>query len=89
MRSRVNVREQVKVFLEILAPQSRGRITLALHGPETEHGDGLAPRESLSGYHRIKTGGYGSSTATCPDRPWNVSSRSGAAWSISCLIGNS
>jgi mRNA-degrading endonuclease RelE of RelBE toxin-antitoxin system len=58
MKYRVQVREQVKTFIETLAPESRRKIRLSLRGLESEQGDRLALREKLSGYHRLSVGGY-------------------------------
>jgi mRNA-degrading endonuclease RelE of RelBE toxin-antitoxin system len=58
MRHRVQVREQVKDFINTLAPESRKKIRLALRGLETERGERLALREKLAGYHRLRVGGY-------------------------------
>lgn len=58
MRYRVQAREQVKSFIDTLAPQSRRKIRLSLHGLETERGDCLPLRERLAGYHRLRIGGY-------------------------------
>lgn len=58
MKYRVQVREQVKTFIETLAPESRRKIRLALHGLESEQGDRLPMREKLSGNHRLRIGGY-------------------------------
>jgi mRNA-degrading endonuclease RelE of RelBE toxin-antitoxin system len=58
MRYRVQVREQVKGFIDTLAPESRKKIRLALRGLEAERGDCLSLREKLAGYHRFRVGGY-------------------------------
>jgi len=58
MRYRVQVREQVKGFIETLGPESRKKLRLALRGLETERGDCLPLKEKLSGYHRLRIGGY-------------------------------
>jgi mRNA-degrading endonuclease RelE of RelBE toxin-antitoxin system len=58
MKYRVQVREQVKRFIDTLAPDSRKRVRLALRGLEAERGDILALREKLAGYHRLRVGGY-------------------------------
>jgi mRNA-degrading endonuclease RelE of RelBE toxin-antitoxin system len=58
MKYRVRVREQVKGFIETLAPESRRRIRLALRRLESERGDCLALKEKLFGYHRLRVGGY-------------------------------
>jgi mRNA-degrading endonuclease RelE of RelBE toxin-antitoxin system len=52
------MREQVKRFIESLAPESRRRVRLSLRGLETERGDRLALRERLAGYHRPRVGGH-------------------------------
>ena len=58
MKYRVQVREQVKGFIETLGPESRKKLRLALRGLETERGDCLPLKEKLSGYHRLRIGGY-------------------------------
>ena len=58
MKCRVQVREQVKAFIETLGPESRRKIRLALRGLEVERGDRLPLKEKLSGYHRLRIGGY-------------------------------
>lgn len=58
MKHRVLVREQVKGFIETLGPESRKKIRLALRGLESERGDRLPLKERLSGYHRLRVGGY-------------------------------
>jgi len=58
MRYRVQVREQVKRFVDTLAPESRKRIRLATRGLETERGNRLPLKEKLAGYHRLRVGGY-------------------------------
>jgi mRNA-degrading endonuclease RelE of RelBE toxin-antitoxin system len=58
MSYRVRVREQVKRFVDTLARESRRRVGLALRGLESERGDILPLRERLSGYHRLRIGGY-------------------------------
>ena len=58
MKHRVQEREQVKGFIDTLAPESRRKIRLALRGLETERGDCLSLREKLAGYHRLRVGGY-------------------------------
>ena len=58
MRYKVQVREQVKCFIDTLAPESRRRIRLGLRGLETERGDCLPLREKLSGNHRLRIGGH-------------------------------
>jgi mRNA interferase RelE/StbE len=58
MKYRVVVREQVKGFIETLGPESRKKIRLALRGLESERGDRLPLKEKLSGYHRLRVGGY-------------------------------
>jgi mRNA-degrading endonuclease RelE of RelBE toxin-antitoxin system len=58
MRYRVQVREQVKGFIETLGPEPRRKIRLALRGLESERGDCLPLKEKLSGYHRLRVGGY-------------------------------
>ena len=58
MKYRVQVREQVKGFIETLGPESRRKLRLALRGLESERGDCLPLKEKLSGYHRLRIGGY-------------------------------
>ena len=58
MKCRVQVREQVKQFIEALAPESRRRIRLALRGLEGARGDRLSVKEKLAGTHRLRVGGY-------------------------------
>ena len=58
MKFKVQVREQVKAFIETLAPESRKRIRLGLRGLEAERGDCIPLREKLAGYHRLRIGGY-------------------------------
>jgi mRNA-degrading endonuclease RelE of RelBE toxin-antitoxin system len=57
MKYRVGVREQVKRFIDTLAPESRKKTRLALRRLESERGDRLPLREKLSGYHRLRAGG--------------------------------
>jgi mRNA-degrading endonuclease RelE of RelBE toxin-antitoxin system len=58
MKYRVQVREQVKGYIETLGPESRRKIRLAMRGLESERGDCLPLKEKLSGYHRLRIGGY-------------------------------
>ena len=58
MNYRVHVREQVKRFLESLAPAPKRRLKLAMKALEHERGDCLALREQLTGYHRLRVGGH-------------------------------
>jgi len=58
MKYKVQVREQVKAFIDILAPGPRKRIRLGLRGLETERGDCMPLKERLAGYHRLRIGGY-------------------------------
>jgi mRNA-degrading endonuclease RelE of RelBE toxin-antitoxin system len=58
MKCRVQIREQVKLFLERLAPEPRRRLKLAMRALENETGARLALREQLAGYHRLRVGGY-------------------------------
>ena len=58
MKYQVQGREPVKEFIETLGPQSRRKIRLALRGLESERGDCLPLKEVLSGYHRLRVGGY-------------------------------
>jgi mRNA-degrading endonuclease RelE of RelBE toxin-antitoxin system len=58
VKYRVQVREQVKAFIDSLAPASRRKIRLALRGLESEKGDCVSLREKLGGYLRLKVGRY-------------------------------
>jgi mRNA-degrading endonuclease RelE of RelBE toxin-antitoxin system len=58
MKFKVQVREQVKNFVESLAPESRKKIRSGLRGLETGRGDCIPLKESLSDYHRLRIGGY-------------------------------
>jgi mRNA-degrading endonuclease RelE of RelBE toxin-antitoxin system len=58
MKYKVEVREQVKAFIDTLAPDSRKQIRSRLRGLETEKGDCTALKEKLAGYHRLRIGGY-------------------------------
>jgi mRNA-degrading endonuclease RelE of RelBE toxin-antitoxin system len=58
MKYRVQVREQVKAFIDTLAPDSRKKLRSGLRRLETEKGDCIALRETLAGYHRLRIGGY-------------------------------
>lgn len=58
MKYRVTVREQVKGFVETLAPESRRKVRLALRRLEAERGDILSLKEKLSGYHRLRIGSH-------------------------------
>jgi mRNA-degrading endonuclease RelE of RelBE toxin-antitoxin system len=58
VKHRVQLREQVRRFVETLAPESRRKLRLALRGLEQERGDCLPLRERLAGYHRLRVGGY-------------------------------
>jgi mRNA-degrading endonuclease RelE of RelBE toxin-antitoxin system len=58
MKYKVQVREQVKAFLDTLAPESRKRIRSGLRGLGTERGDCVPLKERLAGYHRLRIGGY-------------------------------
>jgi mRNA-degrading endonuclease RelE of RelBE toxin-antitoxin system len=58
MKYRVQVREQVKHFVDTLAPESRHKVRLALSGLGRERGDTLPLREALSGRHRLRVGSY-------------------------------
>jgi mRNA-degrading endonuclease RelE of RelBE toxin-antitoxin system len=58
MKYKVQMREQVKVFIDTLAPQSRKKMRLGIRGLETERGDCMSLREKLVGYHRLRIGGY-------------------------------
>jgi mRNA-degrading endonuclease RelE of RelBE toxin-antitoxin system len=50
--------EQVQDWLRSLAPQTRRRVRLALRALEQEKGDILALRGELSGFLRLRIGGY-------------------------------
>jgi mRNA-degrading endonuclease RelE of RelBE toxin-antitoxin system len=58
MKYRVELREQVKAFIDTLAPDSRKKLRSGLRGLKTEKGDCIALREKLAGYHRLRIGGY-------------------------------
>jgi mRNA-degrading endonuclease RelE of RelBE toxin-antitoxin system len=58
MKYTVHVREQVKEFIDTLAPESRRKIRFCLRGLETERGDCVPLKEKLAGYHRLRIGGY-------------------------------
>jgi mRNA-degrading endonuclease RelE of RelBE toxin-antitoxin system len=58
MKYKVQVLEQVKMFIDTLAPESRKKMRLGLRGLETERGDCVALKEKLGGYHRLRIGGY-------------------------------
>ncbi len=58
MKYTVQMREQVKAFIDTLAPDSRKKIRLGLRGLETGRGDCTHLRERLVGYHRLRIGGY-------------------------------
>lgn len=58
MKCRVQLRSQVKNFLDRLSPDPRRRLKLAIRALETERGSKLALREQLAGYHRLRVGGY-------------------------------
>jgi mRNA-degrading endonuclease RelE of RelBE toxin-antitoxin system len=58
MKYKVEVREQVKAFIDSLAPESRKKIRSGLRELETEKGDCIALKEKLAGYHRLRIGGY-------------------------------
>jgi mRNA interferase RelE/StbE len=58
MKYHVQIRAQVKDFLEALAPEPRRRLKLAIRTLESESGDRLALRERLAGYYRLRVGGY-------------------------------
>jgi mRNA-degrading endonuclease RelE of RelBE toxin-antitoxin system len=58
MKYEVHVREQVKLFINTLAPDARKRIRLGLRELEAEHGDCIPLKEKLAGYHRLRIGGY-------------------------------
>jgi len=58
MKFKVQVREQVKAFIETLAPESRKKIRLGLRRLEAERGDCSPLKEKLAAYHRLRIGGY-------------------------------
>jgi len=58
MKYRVQVRSQVKDFLDTLATAPRRRLKIAIRALEVESGDRLALRERLAGYYRLRIGGY-------------------------------
>jgi mRNA-degrading endonuclease RelE of RelBE toxin-antitoxin system len=58
MKRRIQLRTQVKDFMDRLPPEPRRRLKLALRGLENERGDRTALREGLAGYHRLRVGGY-------------------------------
>ncbi|HEY4989649.1 MAG TPA: cytotoxic translational repressor of toxin-antitoxin stability system [Opitutaceae bacterium] len=58
MKYKVEVRQQVKGFIDTLAPESRKKIRSGLRGLETERGDCIALKEKLDGFHRLRIGGY-------------------------------
>jgi mRNA-degrading endonuclease RelE of RelBE toxin-antitoxin system len=58
MKYKVELREQVKSFVDTLAPESRKKIRSGLRGLESEKGDCIALKEKLVGYHRLRIGGY-------------------------------
>jgi mRNA-degrading endonuclease RelE of RelBE toxin-antitoxin system len=58
MKYRVQVRVQVKAFIDTLGPESRKKIRLGLRGLESERGDCMPLREKLDGYHRLRIGGF-------------------------------
>ena len=55
---RILASEQVQDWLRNLPPQTRRRVRLALRGLEREEGDILALRGDLSGFLRLRIGGY-------------------------------
>jgi mRNA-degrading endonuclease RelE of RelBE toxin-antitoxin system len=58
MKYKVVAREQVKACIETLAPESRKKIRSGLRGLGAEKGDRIALKEKLSGFHRLRIGGY-------------------------------
>jgi len=58
MKRRIQLRAQVKDFLDRLPPEPRRRLKLALRALENERGDQTALREGLAGYQRLRVGGY-------------------------------
>jgi mRNA-degrading endonuclease RelE of RelBE toxin-antitoxin system len=58
MKRRIQLRAQVKDFLDRLPPEPRRRLKLALRALEGERGDRTALRERLAGYQRLRVGGY-------------------------------
>ena len=58
MKHRIQLRQQVKDFMEALAPEPRRRLKLAIRGLDGGQGERLALRERLAGYNRLRVGGY-------------------------------
>jgi len=58
MRHRVQVRRQVKDFLERLAPEPRRRLRREIGALGSGKGNRLALREGLAGFHRLRSGRY-------------------------------
>jgi mRNA-degrading endonuclease RelE of RelBE toxin-antitoxin system len=58
VKNQVLIREQVRIFIGALAPESRKKIRMALRELEAGRGNCLPLRENLSGYHRLRIGGY-------------------------------
>jgi mRNA-degrading endonuclease RelE of RelBE toxin-antitoxin system len=58
MKYKAQVREQVKAFIDTLAPESQKKIGLALRGLGAERGNCMPLKEKLAGYHRLRIGGY-------------------------------
>jgi mRNA-degrading endonuclease RelE of RelBE toxin-antitoxin system len=58
MKYRVQLRDQVKEFIDTLAPESRKKIRLALRELEAERGNCMPLKEKLAGYYRLRIGGY-------------------------------
>ena len=58
MKTRVDLSDQVRDFVQSLPPDPRKALRLALHGLESDRGD-IKPLEGdLGGYHRLRVGGY-------------------------------
>ena len=58
MKRRIQLRAQVKDFMDRLAPEPRRRLKLALRSLESDRGDRTTLREGLAGYQRLRVGGY-------------------------------
>ena len=58
MKIRVELDPQVADFVRALAPDPRKRLREGLHGMEQEKGDIKQLEADLSGYARLRVGGY-------------------------------
>jgi mRNA-degrading endonuclease RelE of RelBE toxin-antitoxin system len=58
MKSRVLVSRQVEEFIKARAPEPRSRLTRAVKNLTRGHGDIKALDGPLSGYSRLRVGGY-------------------------------